>query len=168
MVDPILPADLVALLQEGKKPKYDPALCEAGAVTFLPLDQLKVEFFPMDPRGPDDPQGSDDPHAGEHGSYLVKGVSLLASCDCYDPVGLLLWLPLDGCYGTWDGEHGSLRVFRKEVDWSAIAHDPPHYINSQWGIEGSAPVADLAPWGRHPFNAEQLSHPLPDIPEWYE
>ena len=162
MVDSILPADLVASLQQGKQPEYDPAKCEAGAVTFLPLDRLKVEFFPMDPHG------ADDPHADENGSYLVTGVSLLASCDGYDPIGLLLWLPLDGRYGTWDGEHGSLRVFGNEVDWSAIEKDPPHYLNSQWEFEGSAPVASLKPWGRHPYNAEQLSHPLPDIPEWYE
>jgi hypothetical protein len=162
MVDPTLPPDLVALLQRGKQPNYDPAICEAGTVTFLPLDQLKVEFFPIDPHG------SDDPHTGEHGSYLVAGVSLLASCEGYDPVGILLWLPLDGCYGTWDGEHRTLRAFHKEVDWSAIAMDPAHYINSQWGLGGSAPVFDFVPWSRHPYNSEQLHHPLPDIPEWYE
>lgn len=162
MVNPNLPADLVAFFQRGKQPDYDPALCEAGAVTVLPLDKLKVELFPMAPGSPD------DPHAREHGSYLIAGVSLLASCDGYDPVGLLLWLPLDGRYGTWDGEHETLRVFREDVDWSAIAKDPPCYINSQWGLDSSAPVSDLAPWGRHPYNSEQLHHPLPDLPEWYE
>jgi hypothetical protein len=83
MADPHLPADLVAFLQGAKQPEYDPALCEAGAVTFLPLDELKVEFFPMTPDSPD------DPHAGEYSSYLVAGVSLVASCDGYDPVGPL-------------------------------------------------------------------------------
>lgn len=162
MTDPNLPADLVAFLREGRQPLYDPALCEAGAITFLPLDRLKVEFFPMTPDSPE------DPHAGEHGCYLVAGASLLASCDAYDPAGLLLWLPLDGCYGTWDGEHGTLRVFAPEVSWSVIARDLSRYINAQWGLEGSAIVSDLAPWGRHPYNAEQLHHPLPDIPEWYD
>ncbi len=115
-----------------------------------------------------DPNGPDDPHAGEHGSYLVAGVSLVASCDNYDPVGLLLWLPLDGRYGTWDGEHGTLRVFQEGVDWSAIAKDTARYINSQWEMECSAPVSDFTPWGRHHYNAEQFHRPLPDIPEWYE
>jgi len=162
MVDPNLPADLVAFLQRGKQPTFDPALCEAGAVTFLSLDKLRVEFFPMTP------DSKDDPHAGEYGSYLVAGVSLVASCDGYDPVGLLLWLPLDGRYGTWDGEHGTLRVFRANVTWSTITRDPPRHINAQWGLEGSAPVSDLAPWGRHRHNAEQVHIPLPDILEWYE
>jgi hypothetical protein len=162
MVDPNLPAGLVAYLRRGKQPAYDAALCEAGTVTLLPLDKLKVEFFPMTP------DSSDDPHAEESGSYLVAGVSLVASCKGYDPVGLLLWLPLDGRYGTWDGDHGTLRVFRAAVRWSAIARNVPRHINSQWGLEGSAPTSDLTPWGRHPYNAEQLHHPLPDIPEWYE
>lgn len=162
MVNPNLPADLVAFFQRGTQPDYDPALCDAGAVTLLPLDKLKVEFFPMTP------EGAENPHAGEGGSYLVAGVSLLASCDGYEPAGVLLWLPIDGRYGTWDGEHGTLRVFREDVGWSAIAENLPRYINSQWGLDGAAPVSDLIPWGRHPFNAEQLYHPLPDIAEWYE
>ena len=162
MVDPNLPADLVAFIHCGKQPDYNKASCEAGAVEFLTLDKLKVEFFPMTPESPD------DPHAGECGSYLVPGVSLISVCDNYDPVGLLLWLPLDRRYGTWDGEHGTLRVFPEEVDWSMIANDLPHYINSQWGLEGSAPLTEFVPWGHHPHNAEQLYRPLPDISEWYE
>ena len=162
MVDQNLPADLVAFLRSGKPLKYDPEACEAGAVELLPLDKLKVEFFPMTPDSPD------DPHAGEYGSYLVAGVSLLGSCDGYDPVGLLLWLPLDERYGTWDGEHGTLRVFRKNVSWTVIAKNAPRHINAQWEDEGSAPVTDLAPWERHPHNAEQLHQALPDGPEWYE
>jgi hypothetical protein len=162
MADLNLPEDLVAFLRAGKQLEYDPVACEAGAITFLPLDRLKVEFFPMDGEGPD------DPHAGESGSYLVKGVSLVASCDGYDPVGLLLWLPLDGRYGVWDGEHGTLRVFGPEVSWSRIAGDLPRHINAHWEPDSSVPVSDLAPWGRHPYNPEQVSHPLPDLPEWYE
>jgi hypothetical protein len=115
-----------------------------------------------------DPGGPDDPRTEQHGSYLVAGVSLVSTCDGYDPVGLLLWLPLDERYGTWDGEHGTLRVFLERENWSAISKDLPRYINSLWGLDGSAPVSDLTPWIRHPYNAEQLSQALPDIPEWYE
>ena len=118
---------MVAFLQRGKQPDYDPASCEAGAVTFLPLDKLQVEFFPMTPDSPD------DPHAGEYGSYLVAGVSLVATCDGYDPVGLLLWLPLDGRYGTWDGEHGTLRVFAEDVDGDAIAKGENKGVGKQRG-----------------------------------
>lgn len=162
MNDRNLPADLVEYLQQGAQPDYDPAQCEAGVVKLLPLEKLKVEYFPMSPDTPD------DPHAGEYGSYLVIGVSLLAECEGYRPDGLLLWLPLDGRYGTWDGEHETLQVFDVDVNWSEISKDLPRYINSQWGLDGSAPISGLVPWGRHPYNAEQLNHALPDIPEWYE
>ena len=162
MTDLNLRDDLVAFLRAGKQPEYDPATCDAGTITLLSLDQLKVEFFPMTSDSPE------DPHAGDEGSYLVRAVSLVASCDDYDPVGLLLWLPLDGRYGLWDGEHGTLRVFGAEVTWSEIAGDLPKHLNAHWGPEGAAPVSDLVPWGRHSYNPEQLSHPLPDIPEWYE
>jgi hypothetical protein len=157
-----LPADLVAFLRCGQQPEYDPTSCEAGAITLLPLDQLKVEFFPMTPDSPE------DRHAGENGSYLVQGVSLVASCDGYDPVGLLLWLPVDGRYGLWDGEHGTLRVFGTHVTWSDIAGDLPRHLNAHWGLDDSVPVSDLAPWRHHAYNAEQVNHPLPDIAEWYE
>lgn len=157
-----LPDDLIAFLRAGNQPEYDPTTCEAGAVILSPLDQLKAEFFPMTS------EDSADPHAGEGGSYLVTGVSLIASCENYDPIGLLLWLPLDGRYGTWDGEHGTLRVFEPDAKWSEMAGDLPRYVNAQWGLDGSVPVSDLIPWPRHTYNPEQLHHPLPDISEWYE
>jgi hypothetical protein len=118
--------------------------------------------FPMTSDSPE------DPHVVEKGSYLVKGVNLVASCDGYDPVGLLLWLPLDGRYGLWDGEHGTLRVFGADVNWLEIVGDLPRHINAHWVLDDSAPVFDFGPWTRHPYNPEQLNHPLPDIPEWYE
>lgn len=162
MTDLKLPEDLAAFLRADKQLEYDPATCEAGKITFLPLEHLSVEFFPMDGNGPD------DPHAGESGSYLVKGVSLIKSCEHYDPIGLLLWLPLDKRYGLWDPEHGTLFVFGSDVQWTEIAGNLPRHINAEWGLEGSAPVANLSPWIWHPFNAEQLHRPLPDIAEWYE
>lgn len=157
-----LPVDLVSFLQSGKMLEYDPADCEAGLVTLLPVDRLRVEFFPMVSENPD------DPHAGESGCYLVTGVSLIATCDGYDPEGLLLWLPLDERYGLWDGEHGTLFVFDPEIRWTAISSDFSRYINAEWCLEGSAPVTDLIPWIKHGYNAEQTCHPLPDLAEWYE
>lgn len=161
MID-LLPDDLVLFLRSGQQPQYDADSCEAGNVRLHALHQLVVEYFPMDPT--DD----DDPHAGENGSYLVKGVSLVASCDDYDPEGLLLWLPLDRRYGIWDGEHGTLMVFSPTVSWTQIASDLPRYINAGWAIDGSEPVAPLSAWDRHPHNAEELSWSLPDVEEWYE
>jgi hypothetical protein len=162
MPDLNLPQDLVAFLRDGHRCEYDPTTCEAGTVTFLPLDQLKLELFPIIS------DSAEDPHAGESGCYLVKGVSLIASCDNYDPEGLLLWLPLDECYGLWDGEHGTLIVFGADVCWTEIAEDLPRHINAEWGIENSAPVTSLNPWLKYSYNTEQVSHPLPDLAEWYD
>jgi hypothetical protein len=154
--------DLVEFLRAGRQLRYDPGVCEVGTVTMLPLDALRVELFPMTETGPE------DPHRGESGCWLVRGVSLLATCEAYDPVGLLLWLPLDERYGTWDGEHGTLRVFAADVNWQQVASDFPRYINAQWDLDGAALLTDLTPWQRHTYNAEQAHHPLPDIAEWYE
>lgn len=162
MADLNLPADLATFLKRDEQPEYDAAECEAGCVTLLPLEQLKLELFPMTPDSPD------DPHAGEYGSYLVQGVSLVAECDGYNPKGLLLWLPLDKRYGLWDGEHGTLRVFSTDVGWPEIVRKFPQHINAAWKLDGSASVSDLTPWVRHPYNPEELHHALPDIPEWYE
>jgi hypothetical protein len=157
-----LPDDLVAFLRAGEQLECDASKCEAGKITLLPLDRLKVEFFPMSSQNPK------DPHSGESGCYLVKGVNLVASCDDYEPQGLLLWLPLDERYGMWDAEHGTLRVFRRAVNWSQIAKDIPRHVNANWSLDGSAPASDLLPWVRHSYNPEQLCYALPDIAEWYE
>ena len=29
----------------------------------------------------------------------------------YDPVGVLVWLPVEGCFGAWDGDHWDLITF---------------------------------------------------------
>jgi hypothetical protein len=162
MAEVNLPHDLIFFLRSGDRLSYDASACEAGEIRFLPVDKLVVEYFPMDPAG------SDDPHADENGSYLVKGVSLIDSCDDYDPKGLLLWLPLDQRFGIWDGEHGTLVVFSPSVTWSQIASDLPRYINAGWGFDDSEPVQPLTAWKLHPYNSKQLSWPLSDIEEWYE
>jgi hypothetical protein len=161
MLDANLPTDLVEFLRTGRRLEYDPSSCGAGTITLLPLDRLKVELFAMHNAGPD------DPHAEQGGSYLVRGVSLIASCKHYDPEGLLLWLPLDEQYGLWDGEHGNLFVFGPEVTWSVMASDLPRHLNAHWGGDGCATVTDLAAWKRHPYNPEQCWK-LPDLEEWYE
>ena len=56
-----LRADLGAFLAAGRQLHYDEASCEAGRVNLLPLDHLKVEFFPMLCEGTD--IEDEDPHA---------------------------------------------------------------------------------------------------------
>ena len=122
-----LPADLVAFLTAGKQLEFDPEPCEAGAVTLVPLSELKLARFPVE-------TGSlavyeQDPHYPDVKSYLVLGVNLVASCTGgYEAVGLLLWLPVEQRYGIWDSSHCGIQVFGPEVTWARIAANPapPH------------------------------------------
>lgn len=162
MADLMLPEDLVEFLRAGTPLEYDPDDCQAGTITLHTIDQLRLEYFSMVSESPD------DPHQDDEGCYLVRGVSLIAECENYSPEGLLLWLPFDKQYGLWDGEHDTLFVFGPDVGWSEIAADMPHYINAEWGEDGSAEVTDLEPWHFHPYNAEQVYGALPYFEEWYE
>lgn len=160
-----LSADLVAFLTTGRRLEYDPAGCEAGAVTLVPLADLKLERFPMETGGL--AEFTRDPHDPRRGSYLVAGVNLTADCTGgYEAVGLLLWLPVARRYGTWDGSHCTIRVFGPEVTWERIAAAPAPHINAQWsGIDpASPPVTDLVPWPAHPYSERQLHHPQPAEP----
>ena len=168
MADLTLPADLVEFLRAGKQLEYDPATCEAGAVTLLPPDRLKVELFPMDCQSTEVEE--QDPHNGELGCYLVEGVNLVAACTGgYEPAGLLLWLPREKRYATWDDSHCVIRVFGPEVDWSRIVEAPARHINAQWAdpSEDAPPTSCLVPWPRYAYSAEQVYEPLPDLAEWY-
>lgn len=164
-MDPLqLPADLVAFLAAGRRLECHPPACEAGAVTLVPLADLKLERFPMETGGLAEFQH--DPHYPKRGSHLVAGVNLTADCTGgYDGIGLL-WLPIERRYGTWDDSHCAIRTFGPDVTWERIAASPAPYINAQWsGIApGSPSMTDLVPWPAHPYSERQLHHPQPAEP----
>jgi len=152
-----LPADLVDFLRAGNRLEYDPTACEAGTITLLPLDELKVELFPMETGGL--PVFEQDPNYPKRGSYLVAGVNLVASCtNGYEAVGLLLWLPVERRYATWDNSHCQIAVFGPDVTWARIAAAPAEHINAQWtGIDpASPPTSALIPWPAHRYSERQL------------
>jgi hypothetical protein len=145
-----LPDDLIAFLDAGRQLEYDPATCEAGAVTLLPRSMLKLSTFGAQCGGT--PHEADDPHKGL-GVYLVPGVDLVGSCTGdYEPEGLLVWLPGERSFGVWDSSHDYLLVFGPSVSWSQIVGSPSRYINSQWEFEDlvRAPADFLVPWPRYP------------------
>jgi hypothetical protein len=157
-----LPADLVAFLAAGRRLEYDPDPCEAGAVSLRPLAQLKLERFPVETSGA--PFFEQDPHYPEVHSYLVLGVNLVANCTGdYDPVGLLLWLPVEKRYGVWDSSYCRIQIFGPEVTWERIAAAPSPHINAGWtGIDPDAPpMEDLVPWPAHPYGDAQVYVPQP-------
>jgi hypothetical protein len=143
-----LPDDLRAFLAAGKRLEYDPGASEAGGIELVPLKDLKLERFPVQ-TGPLPDQDPDFPGSN---SFLVLGVNLVASCTGgYDPVGLLLWLPLERRYGIWDDSHGTIRVFGPAITWKRIAADPVPHIDAGWtGFHpDSPPMEDLMPWPAH-------------------
>ena len=157
-----LPIDLEAFLAAGEQLKYDPEPCEAGAVTLLRLSELKLERFPVETGAL--PEYEQDPRYPNVNSYLVLGVNLVASCTGdYEPVGSLLWLPIERRYGIWDSSHCGIQIFGPEVTWKHIVLNPAAHINAGWtGIDPDAPpMENLVPWPAHPYHHRQVYEPQP-------
>lgn len=157
-----LPADLVAFLTARKELEYDPKTCEPGAVTLTPLEQLKLQRFPMETSGQE--YYDQDPHAPGVNSYLVLAVDLIAKCTGdFDPAGLLLWLPIERRYAVWDSSHCTIHLFAKKVTWKRIVADPAPYIDASCGGDGpeDSEMATLVPWKSHPYGKKQVYVPQP-------
>jgi hypothetical protein len=138
-----LPNDTTEFLKSRRQLDYDPAECEPGKVTLHPLAALTLgEVW----GGTDD---SSDPHYAEDGYYAIPAVSLTATCDAYDSDYILLWLPEEKKFGTWDCDHWILTVF-ENATWQDIEKSPAVYIGAQWNCT-SIVGTRLKPWGRHPF-----------------
>ena len=124
-----LPKDLVKFLKSRKQLQYDPNLIEPGEVKLLPFEDIKpgVVWINSDQA----PFEDDDPHIGEDGYYEVPAISLTGECKSYNPEFLLLWLPNEKLYGTWDSDHWDLYVFN-DVAWSDIVKSPEVYLDALW------------------------------------
>jgi hypothetical protein len=145
----VVPDDLKAFLSAGKQLQYDPRGCEPGLIKLLPLDKLVLGEVRVAALAAAAEQG--DPHAWQRGYYVIPAVNLVAEADGYDPEFILLWLPEDDAYGTWDNEHYELLVF-PGVTWSEIAANPLPYIGAQW--DGPEPGIPFAPHPKYPFQQE--------------
>jgi hypothetical protein len=149
-----LPADLVEFLAAGEELTYDPDTTDAGAVTLVPLDEVRLERFPVETGSL--PVYEEDPHYPDVKSYLVLGVNLVASITGdYDPIGFIVWLPIERRFGIWDSSHCGLRVFGPETTWKEIAADPALHLEAMWnGFD--PPMEDLVPWPAHPYHSTQV------------
>lgn len=137
MDDLALPADLAAFLDAGRQLEYDPAGCEAGAVTLFPRSALRLRMF--DAQLPE----------SANGVRPVPGVDLVAGCTGdYAPHGLLVWFPGPRSYGTWDEAHDYVRLFGPAVTWADIAAAPARFLNARWDFPDldRAPAEFLDPW----------------------
>src|SRR5262249_59832368 len=92
-----------------------------------------------------------DPKAGERGYYAIPAVSLSGECKHYDPDFILLWLPREKLFGTWDNDHWVLKVFR-EANWADIVASPGGYINSQWDADDKV-GSQFVPWPQYEFKS---------------
>jgi hypothetical protein len=157
-----LPDDLRQFLETKQELQYSWGECEVGQIKLLELHELEIQLFPTDvDNGPFD--HSADPHHREMGCYLVPAVSLVAECENYEPQGILLWIPGDRCFGTWDDSHTLIEAFDPSVTWTQIVAAPLSYIEAFWGggqgrIGGLAP---LVPWPRYEYSSEQIHWPIP-------
>jgi hypothetical protein len=171
MADLNLPVDLVEFLTSKTKLKYKREDCECGQVELLPIEQLKSELFAVQTEYDDDPHASEE-FTAEDGCYLVRGVSLLAKCEFYEPLGVMIWLPEERQFGFFDEEHMRLETFSKDVTWSEISENFPRFANAGWGLgdprlDDAEPTVAMKPWDDYPYSNEWTCGALPDIEEWY-
>ena len=126
-----LPKDLKDFFIQEKELEYDATKCECGRVRLVPYNDLRVETVnvSIDTVLPDDEV--DRLPDEEIGYYKVPVINLTNGCKGYDPEYILLWLPNEKQYGTYDSTHGWLGCFIG-AEWKDIAKDPIKYINSQW------------------------------------
>ena len=142
-----LPDDLAVFLKASKQLEYDCSSCEAGKIILCSYDELKTDMIRVN--SDESPLKDEDPHAEEDGYYEIPAVSLSKECDGYDPEFILLWLPEDNLFGSWDCDHWDLYVFA-DTDWADIVADPLPYLNAQWS--GNQEVGKyFKPYPKYPF-----------------
>lgn len=143
-----IPEDLRAFLRAKKQLEYDADECEPGQIKLLPLSKLKLGKIWINAKSKKKPQG--DPHAGEDGHYPIPAINLVADAVDYEPDFILLWLPNEELFGSWDCDHGELWVF-PDTTWSEIVADPAPFISTQW--DGSETAELFVPYPHYPFCA---------------
>jgi len=63
--------------------------------------------------------------------YEIPAINLTDKCEYFAPKFILLYLPNEKNYGTWDSDHWKLYVF-PNINWTDIAKNPAEFINQQW------------------------------------
>ncbi len=140
-----LPDEFVEFLQSGRQLDYDPASVEPGEVKLKRLEEFAIGEVWIGTEIPG------DPHAGESGYYAIPAVSLTGECEDYDPEFILLWLPEERLFGTWDCDHWVLKVFRN-ARWADIVANPAAYINAQWDWNDEL-GSQFVPWPQYEFKS---------------
>jgi hypothetical protein len=156
MMSTRLPDDLKTFLAAGRSLEYDPKQCECGAITLLRARQLRLRPFTIFTDEMQHIYG--DPRRGK-GCYLVPAVNLVATCQSYDPYGILIWIPKERMFGSWDCDHHVIQVlvarhvrdnrsFIEAATWTDIVQAPARYLNAQWRLDALASKV-LVPWPKY-------------------
>lgn len=115
-----LPKEFVNFLKAGKQLSYDPDLCECGKVKLKDYSDLTIGYIYFD-----------NTKNGNKSHFAVPAISLLETCEFYNPDFILLWLPNEKMFGTWDEDHWEMKVF-ENINWSEIIKEPIKFLNTQW------------------------------------
>jgi hypothetical protein len=142
-----VPEDLLEFLGSGSQLEYDPDECECGQVTLFARKQLSPSVVFVD--SDDAPFANQDPHAEEEGCYVIPAINLVAECEGYDPDGILIWLPDQKVFGTWDSEFRNVFIF-PNATWNKISASPVKYLNALWEPE-AVRYEYLRPFPEYPF-----------------
>src|SRR5437879_4237462 len=118
MIEAELPPDLVTFLGAGSPQPLHAA--HYGTVSLIPLTELRVETLAVTPNMA--PFACNHPHVNEYGHYAVPAINLVVPRGPKEwewfPAWLFLWLPVERRYGSYDIDHGDLRIFGPGVSWS--------------------------------------------------
>ncbi len=68
--------------------------------------------------------------------YKVPAINLVKNCEAYEPDYILLYLPNEKKYASWDTDHWVITIFNKAT-WNDIKKNPTIYLNAQWNISTS-------------------------------
>jgi len=150
-----LPDDFRAFLAAGRQLEYDPKDCDCGRVTLLRSRQLRLRQYTILTNEMQHVYG--DPRRGK-GCYLVPAVNLVATCEHYDPYGILVWIPKERMFGTWDCDHLVMEVlvarhaFMEGATWADICANPVRFLNAQWRMDATTSKV-LIPWPKYRWRA---------------
>lgn len=108
---------------------------------------MVIPVQPQDTIGVDlDDLGPDDEYP-EPPTYDVPALDLVETSGDGQPTGLLIWLPVEGCFGSWDCDHWRVRVF-PDATWADICAAAGDYLEGGWPDPPG--TRHLDPTGRYP------------------
>lgn len=104
---------------DNKLKNFSVSDSECGQISLINKEELEVGEIYIE-----------GPESGKS-YYKIPAVNLVKNCEDYEPDFILLYLPNEKLYGTWDSDHWILYTF-DNTNWEAIKNNPLKYINHQW------------------------------------